>query len=83
MTMQTELESLHATREELKKEASRLKGRQKELEDRIRGLEEKFKIQELNKGIEELETNNKAAKEAITKLQIKKNDLEAKLKELV
>jgi hypothetical protein len=38
--------------------------------------------QQLNKDIEKLETNNKTAKEAISKLQIKKNDLEAKLKEL-
>jgi DNA-binding transcriptional regulator GbsR (MarR family) len=39
--------------------------------------------QQLNKDIEKLETNNKTAKEAISKLLIKKNDLEAELKELV
>jgi hypothetical protein len=39
--------------------------------------------QQLNKDIEKLETNNKTAKEAISKLLIKKNGLEAKLKELV
>jgi hypothetical protein len=37
--------------------------------------------QQLNKDIQELETNNRVAKEAISRLLIKKNDLEAKLKE--
>jgi len=39
--------------------------------------------QELNKDIEELETNNKTTKKNISELQTKKNDLEASLKELV
>lgn len=38
--------------------------------------------EQLNKDIEKLETNNKTAKKVISELLIKKNDLEAKLKEL-
>jgi hypothetical protein len=40
-------------------------------------------FQQLGKDIEELEINNKTAREAISTLQIRKNDLEAKLKERV
>jgi hypothetical protein len=36
--------------------------------------------QQLNRDIKKLKTNNKTAKEAISNLLIKKNDLEAKLK---
>jgi hypothetical protein len=67
-----EYEKLQTKRTELEAQSLSLKEEQKNLEDRVMILEEKI-------AIEELESNNKVAREAITQLETKLNGLEAKL----
>ena len=72
MSEQKELEKLQAMRAELEEEARLLKEEQKNLENNVLALEEKVVI-------EELKNRNKAAKDAIAKLEAKKKKLETKL----
>jgi len=84
LSEQKELEKLQAMRAELEEEARLLKEEQKNLESNVLTLEEKVAIEELKKEkavIEELKNRNKAAKDAITKLEAKKKKLETKLGE--
>jgi predicted nucleic acid-binding Zn-ribbon protein len=69
---QKELEKLKAKRAELEAESLNLKEEQKQLEYNVKILEETVRIQELKQ-------NNKIAKDAIAKLEIKLNKLEEKL----
>jgi hypothetical protein len=69
---QKELEKLQAKRAELEAESLNLKEEQKQLDYNVKILEETVRIQELKQ-------NNKIAKEAIAKLEIKLNELEEKL----
>ena len=64
---------------ELKQEVELLRRKCDELAAVLNRSNPNFALcQQLNKDIERLETNNKAAKEAISKLLIKKNDLEVR-----
>ena len=72
MNGQKELEKLKAKRAELEAESLNLKEEQKQLEYNVKILEETVRIQELKQ-------NNKIAKDAIAKLEIKLNKLEEKL----
>jgi hypothetical protein len=64
---------------ELKQEVELLRRKCDELAAVLNGSNPNFALcQQLNEDIERLETNNKAAKEAISKLLIKKNDLEVR-----
>ena len=72
MSKPNEYEKLQTKRTELEAQSLSLKEEQKNLEDRVMILEEKI-------AIEELESNNKVAREAITQLETKLNGLEAKL----
>jgi chromosome segregation ATPase len=74
LSEQKELEKLQAMRVELEEEARLLKEEQKNLENNVLALEEKVVI-------EELKNRNKAAKDAIAKLEAKKKKLETKLGE--
>jgi hypothetical protein len=67
-----EYEKLQTKRTELEAQSRSLKEEQKNLEDHVMILEEKI-------AIEELESNNKVAREAIAQLETKLNGLEAKL----
>lgn len=73
MSEQKELEKLQEKRAELEAESHSLKEEQKKLECSIKILEEKVTI-------EEISDNNKAAKDAISKLETKLFELEKKLK---
>ena len=67
-----ELLELRVIREKLEKETETLSQKQKSLEDNVCILEEKVTI-------EELEMTQKALKNTISKLQVKKEELESKL----
>ena len=67
-----ELLELRAIREELEKETKVLIQKQKTLEDNVCILEEMASIQELEMGI-------KSLKDAISKLEVKEEELESKL----
>ena len=69
---------------ELKQEVELLRRKCDELAAVLNRSNPNFALcQQLNKDIEQLETNNKAAKEAISKLLIKKNDLEVRRIKLI
>jgi hypothetical protein len=69
---------------ELKQEVELLRRKCDELAAVLNRSNPNFALcQQLNKDIEKLETNNKAAKEAISKLLIKKNDLEVRRIKLI
>ena len=74
MSEQKELEKLQSKRAELEEESHSLKEEQKRLEYSVKILEEKVTI-------EEISGNNKAAKDAISKLEAKLSELESRLKE--
>jgi chromosome segregation ATPase len=69
-----DLEKLHAKRAELEAESRSLREEHKKLEYSIKVLEEQVVIDELSE-------NNKAAKDAISKLEAKLTDLEKRLKQ--
>jgi uncharacterized coiled-coil protein SlyX len=73
MSEQKELEKLQAKRAELEAESRSLKEEQKRLEYSLMILEEKVTIEEIN-------DNNKAAKDTISKLEGKLFELENRLK---
>jgi chromosome segregation ATPase len=73
LSEQKDLENLQAKRAELESESRSLKEEQKKLEYSIKVLEEKVVINELSE-------NNKAAKEEISQLEAKLNDLKKRLK---
>jgi len=74
MSEQKELEKLQSKRAELEAESRSLKEEQKKLEASVKILEEKVMIEEIN-------DNNKAAKDAISKLEAKLSELENRLKD--
>jgi seryl-tRNA synthetase len=74
MKEQKELEKLQSKRAELEAESHSLKEEQTKLEYSIRVLEEKVMI-------EEISDNNKATKDAISKLEAKLCELKNRLKE--
>jgi uncharacterized coiled-coil protein SlyX len=74
MSEQKELEKLQSKRAELEAESHSLKEEQRRLEYGIKVLEEKVTI-------EEISDNNKAAKDAISKLEVKLSELENRLKD--
>ena len=69
-----DLEKLQAKRAELEAESRSLREEHKKLEYSIKVLEEQVVIEELNE-------NNKSAKDAITQLEAKLNDLQKRLKQ--
>jgi uncharacterized coiled-coil protein SlyX len=69
-----DLEKLQAKRAELEAESRSLKEEQKKLEYSVKILEEQVVIDELSE-------NNKAAKDAISQLEAKLNDLEKRMKQ--
>jgi uncharacterized protein (DUF3084 family) len=82
MSALKELEKLQAMRTELEAESRSLKEQQKELENSVLALEQKVVMEELNKEkavIEELKNNNKATRDAIAQLEVKKKELETML----
>ena len=74
MSEPKDLEKLQAKRAELEAESRSLKEEQKKLEYSVKILEEQVVIDELNE-------NNKAAKDAISQLEAKLNDLEKRTKQ--
>jgi uncharacterized coiled-coil protein SlyX len=68
-----ELEELQNKKAKLEDESRTLKDEQTNLEQRIRVLEERV-------AVEVLKTNNKIAREAVSRLESKLNELEQKLK---
>jgi hypothetical protein len=78
------IENKKQTNKEMKQEVERLRRKCEGLAAVLnRGNLSPALSQQLNKDIEKLETHNKTAMEAISKLLIRKNDLEARSKELV
>lgn len=73
MSEQKDLEKMQAKRAELEAESRSLKEEQKKLEYSVKVLEEQVVI-------EQLHDNNKAAKDTISQLEAKLNDLEKRLK---
>ncbi len=73
MSEQKDLEKLQAKRAELEAESRSLKEEQKKLEYSVKVLQEQVVI-------EELSDNNKSAKDAISQLEAKLNDLEKRMK---
>ena len=69
-----DLEKLQSKRAELEAESRSLREEHKKLEYSIKVLEEQVVIEELNE-------NNKSAKDAITQLEAKLNDLQKRLKQ--
>lgn len=74
MSEPKDLEKLQAKRAELEAESRSLKEEQKKLEYSVKILEEQVVIDELSE-------NNKAAKDAISQLEAKLNDLEKRMKQ--
>ena len=82
MSAQEELEKLRKMRAELESESRSLEEQLSYLENNVISLEEKIAIEELKKekaAIEELKNHNKAAKDAVARLESKKKNLENKL----
>jgi len=73
LSEQKDLEKMQAKRAELEAESRSLKEEQKKLEYSVKVLEEQVVI-------EQLHDNNKAAKDTISQLEAKLNDLEKRLK---
>lgn len=74
MSVQKDLEKLQAKRAELEAESHSLREEQKKLEYSVKVLEEQVVIEEISE-------NNKSAKDAISQLEAKLNDLQKRLKQ--